>query len=367
MDDQQTHHKTQLEQTSFLALVAAVSVLLGVIVWPFFSPLLWAALAAVMFRPLYRWVLVKVSGRMNAAAGITLLIITFAVLLPALFIGGLVIEEAVTLVAAFQEGEIGVVAWFNTVYGLLPQAARNLIDNSGWTDLAIIQTRVRDLIGESAGLIAQQAVAVGSGALGFFLSFSVGLYVTYFLLRDGKRVSETILSSLPLERSIADRLADRFLSIVRATVKGSLVVGVVQGALGATTFWIAGIPSALLFGVVMAILSLIPAVGTALVWLPAAIYLLAVGEIWQGVFVLFSGALIIGMADNFLRPILVGRDTGIPDWIILVTTLGGIAFAGFSGIVLGPLVAGLFLASWSILQEQRAEGEADIPHSTADY
>lgn len=367
MSDPQTHHKTQLEQISFLALVAAVSILLGVIVWPFFQPLLWAALAAVMFRPLYRWMLVQVRGRMNAAAGITLLIIFFAVLLPALFIGSLVIDEALSVVNAFQRGEFSIVGWFNTIYSALPDSIRNSLETSGWGNLSQIQARVRGLFTESAGIIAQQAVAVGSGALGFFLSFSVGLYISYFLLRDGKRVSETILSSLPLERVIADRLAERFLSIVRATIKGSLVVGLVQGALGAATFWIAGIPSAILFGVVMAILSLIPAVGTALVWLPAALYLLAIGEIWQGLFVLISGTVIIGMADNVLRPILVGRDTGIPDWIILVTTLGGIAFAGFSGIVLGPLVAGLFLASWSILQEQRAEGEADIPHTTADY
>jgi len=117
------------------------------------------------------------------------------------------------------------------------------------------------------------------------------------------------------------------------------------------------VPSALLLGVLMAILALIPAVGTALVWAPVGIWLLVSGEIWQGVFVLGSGFIIISSADNVLRPILVGRDTGIPDWIILVTTLGGLSIAGFAGIVLGPLVAGLFLASWSILQEQRAEDE----------
>ena len=120
---------------------------------------------------------------------------------------------------------------------------------------------------------------------------------------------------------------------------------------------LAGVPSALLLGVLMAILALIPAVGTALVWVPAGIWLIVSGELWAGIFVLGAGAVIISSVDNVLRPILVGRDTGIPDWIILVTTLGGISLAGFSGIVLGPLVAGLFLASWSILQEQRAEDE----------
>jgi predicted PurR-regulated permease PerM len=286
-----------------------------------------------------------------------------------MFVGGLVVEEAAGVVLAFQRGEIDIAAWFNQVYAALPANVRSTIESSGWADLSTVQARVQDIIGESAGLIARQAVAVGGGALGFFLSFGLGLYVTYFLLRDGRAIGQTVLDSLPIERTIADRLSEKFLGIVRATIKGSLVVGLVQGALGATTFWIVGIPSAILFGLVMTILSLLPAVGTALVWLPAAIWLLATGAIWEGIFVFVSGALIIGMADNVLRPILVGRDTGIPDWIILVTTLGGIAAVGLSGVVLGPLIAGLFLASWSILREQRSSagpaGEALLSEEPA--
>lgn len=220
-----------------------------------------------------------------------------------------------------------------------------------------MQARVQEIAGESAGLIANQAISIGGGALGFLLSFTLGLYITFFLLRDGTKIGETILHSAPVDRDIADRLAERFLGIVRAVIKGSGVVGLVQGTLGAITMAIAGVPSALLLGVLMAILALIPAVGTALVWGPVGIILLLSGSVWQGVFVLASGFIVISSADNVLRPILVGRDTGIPDWIILVTTLGGLSIAGFSGIVLGPLVAGLFLASWSILQEQRAEDE----------
>ncbi|QYU66643.1 AI-2E family transporter [Leptolyngbya sp. 15MV] len=198
---------------------------------------------------------------------------------------------------------------------------------------------------------------LAGSALGFVLAFGVGLYATYFLLRDGARIGPAVLDHLPMERAVAERLGERFLIIVRATIKGSVVVGLVQGALGAITFWIAGVPSALLFGVLMAIASLLPAVGPALVWIPVAIYLLATGAIWQGVVVIASGVAVIGLADNLLRPILVGRDTGIPDWVILVTTLGGIAAMGLSGIVVGPLVAGLFIAGWAILREER-EGRA---------
>jgi predicted PurR-regulated permease PerM len=177
----------------------------------------------------------------------------------------------------------------------------------------------------------------------------------FFLLRDGERIGRTLLRTIPVERSISERLADRFLGIVRATIKGSGVVGLVQGVLGGISFLIVGLDSALLFGVLMTIFALVPVIGAGAVYVPVGLWLLVTGAVWQGIFVLVFGFVVISSADNVLRPILVGRDTGIPDWIILVTTLGGISFLGFSGIVLGPLVAGLFLASWSILQEYRDE------------
>ncbi|MBV7258822.1 AI-2E family transporter [Erythrobacter sp. WH158] len=351
------HHTTEIQQVSFLAVVGAVTFLLVWIAWPFATPLLWSALAAIMFQPLYKWVLIKVRGRRNPAAIITLSIIFLAVVLPALWIGTMVVGQALSTIAAFQDDPIDLAAWANQIYGMLPTTVQDMVDESGWNDMSEAQGRLQDLLGESAGMLASSAVSIGSGALSFILSFGLGLYVTYFLLRDGSRIGETILHSAPVEREIADRLAERFLGIVRATIKGSGVVGLVQGTLGGITMAIAGVPSALLLAVMMAILALIPAVGTALVWAPVGVWLLMTGSVWQGVFVLASGFIIISSADNVLRPILVGRDTGIPDWIILVTTLGGLSIAGFSGIVLGPLVAGLFLASWSILQEQRAEDE----------
>lgn len=351
------HHTTELKQISFLLILALVTIMLVLIVWPFATTLLWSALAAIMFQPLYKWSLKKCRGRRNPAAFLSLTIILFAVLLPALWVGTLVVAEALELVNAVRANPIDLAAWADRLYASLPAQLQEVVDESGWSNVSMIQDRVQEIVGESAGIIASQAVSIGGGALGVFLSFGLGLYVMYFLLRDGSRIGETLLHSAPIEREIADRLAQRFLGIVRAVIKGSGVVGLVQGTLGGITMAIAGVPSALLLGVLMAILALIPAVGTALVWAPVGIWLLVSGEIWQGIFVLGSGLIIISSADNVLRPILVGRDTGIPDWIILVTTLGGLSIAGVSGIVLGPLVAGLFLATWSILQEQRAEDE----------
>lgn len=357
MSQAEPNDSSALEHWSFLLILAAVSILLIWVSWPFVGPLMWATLAAIMFQPLYKWSLVKTGGRRNWAAALSLFIIFVAVLLPALWIGSVVLNEAIKLVNRLQADPIDIGAWVNETYALLPADVQRFAAENGFSDFSTIQARLQEILGESAGLIASQALSIGSGALGFVLSFSIGLYVLFFLLRDGSRMGETILHSAPINREIADRLAQRFLGVVRAVIKGSGVVGIVQGTLGGIMLAIAGVPSALLLGVLMAILALIPAVGTALVWAPAGIWLILAGDVWQGVFVLGAGFIIISSVDNVLRPILVGRDTGIPDWIILVTTLGGISLAGFSGIVLGPLVAGMFLASWSILQEQRAEDE----------
>ena len=353
----QPHRTEELQQASFLIILAVVSLLMAVIVLPFAQPLLWAALAAIMFQPLYRSMLRRMRGRRNPAAGVSLLVIVFVVMVPALWIATMVAQQAVVLVTSLQQQPIDLAAMFDSIYGALPKVAQEAIDRSGWADMASAQARVQEVLSESAGMIAGQAVSIGSGALSFFLSFGVALYVMYFLLRDGERIGRTILRAVPVERSIAERLAERFLGIVRATIKGTGVVALVQGALGTITLMIAGVPSALLFGVIMAIFALVPVIGSGAVWVPAGLYLLLTGEYWQGAFVLLTGFFIISSADNVLRPILVGRDTGIPDWIILITTLGGISLVGFSGIVLGPLVAGLFLASWSILREQREEDE----------
>jgi predicted PurR-regulated permease PerM len=360
----QPHRTEELQQASFLIILAVVSLLMAVIVLPFAQPLLWAALAAIMFQPLYRYVLRRMRGRRNPAASLSLLIIFILVLVPAAWIASMVIEQAFVLVTTLQRQPIDLAAWFDSFYTALPKIGRDAVDRSGWADVTMVQTRLQELLTESAGMIATQAVSIGSGALGFFLSFGVALYVMFFLLRDGERIGRTVLCAVPVERAIADRLAERFLGIVRATIKGTGVVALVQGALGYVTLVIAGVPSALLFGVVMAIFALVPVIGSGAVWVPAGIWLLLSGETWQGLFVLLTGFFVISSADNVLRPILVGRDTGIPDWIILITTLGGISLVGFSGIVLGPLVAGLFLASWSILREQRAEDEEAVRQET---
>ncbi len=364
---QGTHHRMtiardRLENGGLILFVVAITVALTLVVSSFLGALLWAALAALLFQPLYRRLVKRWPGRRNVAAALTLLIITVAVVIPALVVASMVVDQATGLYVQLRSGQVDVASYFKQVHDALPHRLQRLLDSSGFNTFERVQAKVSQAVGSSVSTIARQALSIGANAAAWLLAFGVGLYVTFFLLRDGDRIGPAVVRALPLERTIAERLADKFVTVVRATIKGSGVVAVVQGALGAATFAIVGLPAFLLWGVLMAIAALLPAVGPAIIWTPVAVYLLATGAIWQAVVVIASGVLVIGLADNILRPILVGRDTGIPDWLVLVTTLGGIDLVGLSGIVVGPLAGALFITGWRILTEQRL-GVAEEPVS----
>jgi len=169
---------------------------------------------------------------------------------------------------------------------------------------------------------------------------------------------DAVRRAIPLSTMHKRALLETFATVVRATVKGNLVVSVIQGALGGLAFWFLGVSGALLWAVMMAFLSLVPAVGSALVWLPVAIYFLITGNLWQGIALIVYGVLIIGLIDNLLRPMLVGKDTRMPDYVVMITTLGGMAVLGINGFVLGPVVAALFIAVWRIYAMARSD---DVP------
>ena len=196
-----------------------------------------------------------------------------------------------------------------------------------------------------------QLLSVGQGAFQFMLGLGVMLYLTFFLLRDGPALTDRIGEMIPLEESKRHILMERFLAVIRATIKGSLVIAVIQGALGGLVFWALDIRGALLWAVLMGVSSLIPAIGTGFVWVPVALYLLVTGAVTQGVILILCGVFVISMVDNVVRPILVGRDTRMPDYVVLITTLGGLQLFGINGIIIGPLVAALFIAIWSIFSD----------------
>ncbi|MEM1080466.1 MAG: AI-2E family transporter, partial [Pseudomonadota bacterium] len=303
----------RMEQRFFLLLLGLVSVLFLWLIQPFFAPLLWACIIAILFHPVQDWLDQKWGNRPNITALVTLLACVVLVILPVLFLLYQFLQQGVGLYQRIESGEINpqelieqVRTGFPVVQSLFERFDLNL--ESIWeqaASAAVVASR----------FLATNALALGQGTFEFVLKLGIMLYVAFFLLRDGRQLTEQLIATLPLGDERERMLFNKFAEVMRATVKGNLLVAIVQGALGGLIFWILDIPAALLWGVIMAVLSLIPAVGAGLVWLPVAIYLVAVGDWVPGIILTVYGIVVIGLADNILRPILVGRDTKLPDWL----------------------------------------------------
>lgn len=348
--------KLRFEDGGFLVLILLVTLAFLWLMMPYFGAILWGLVTAIVFAPVYRWLIKRMNGHPNFSAASTLLLILALVILPAIFLAISLVQEAATLYTKFQSGQIDLAAIFADLRAALPGWARRLLDSWGLRDFAGLQRTVVSAI--TAGLqgIAARALVFGQGALSFVAALGVMLYLTYFLLRDGDSLGARVKSAVPLRPSIRDALFEHFVVVVRATMKGTVVVAVIQGILGGLIFGILGVEGALLWGLVMGFFSLVPAVGTAIVWVPVAVFMLVAGEVWQGVVLVLFGVFVIGLVDNLLRPILVGQDTRMPDFLVLIATLAGIELFGLNGFIVGPVIAALFLAVWNIITELRGEG-----------
>lgn len=341
----------------FIVFLIVISLAFAWVVTPFFGAILWAIVVTIVFAPVNRFILRKVGGRPNFAAIISLTLVVALVIIPAAFIIYSLINEVSGLVASIQSREIDLAKMGIAVQKGLPLWAKEALERFGFTDLNLMSTRVTSTIDTALRTMAQALLGLGKGAFSFFASLGVMLYVVYFLIRDGDNIAKEIGNRLPLEVNHKTLLLEKFTVAIRATIRGSVIVAMVQGTLGGFIFWLLDIRAAFLGGVLMGILSLVPAVGTGFIWVPVAVYLLAIGATWQGVTLILCGVFLIGMIDNTLRPILVGQDTRMPDYVVLVSTLGGLGIFGLNGFVVGPVVAALFLAAWEIFGAER-QGKA---------
>jgi predicted PurR-regulated permease PerM len=287
-----------------------------------------------------------------------LLVILVIVILPLFLIGLAVANEATGLYQRVSSGEINLQEPLDALRSQVPLAT-NLMDRVG-VDIEEIRQGLSDAAVTVSRYLASQALVIGQNALEFTVMFFVMLYLLFFFLRDGDRLLNTLVRALPLGDVRERLLFSRFAEVSRATIKGTFVVAIVQGTLGGLIFWILGINAAVFWGVLMAVLSLLPAIGSAIIWLPAAIILMVTGSVVKGLVLIVVGTLIIGMVDNVLRPLLVGRDTQMADYLILLTTLGGLAVFGISGFVIGPIIAALFLSVWEMFIEEFGSVD-DVP------
>jgi predicted PurR-regulated permease PerM len=348
-----------LEDKTFLLLIIAVSLAFAWILWPFYGAIFWGTVIAILFAPLYRRLLRSMRQRRTLAALVTVMIVLMIVILPLTLIAALLVQEGLSVYERIQSGELNIVGYFQQVFGALPAWVTNLLDRFGLTNLGLMQERLSSSLMKGSQFVAAQALSIGQNTFDFIVNLFIVLYLLFFLLRDGDDLFKRIKDAIPLHAEQQHDLFNKFTTVIRATVKGNIVVAVVQGALGGLIFWFLGVHAAVLWAVLMAFLSLLPAVGAGLVWLPVATYFLVTGAIWQGVVLIAFGVLVIGLVDNILRPILVGKDTKMPDYVVLISTLGGMAIFGLNGFVIGPVIAAMFIAAWDIFSASRSGTRID--------
>lgn len=319
----------------------------------FFNALLLAAVFSGIVYPLHLWFRKVFGGRNTLASLATLSVSLLSIVIPMILLLGLVAEQALEMADTVQP-------WIEQRLDGPNMAEQEL---PSWVPFRErlepyrenISAKLAEVAGNVGVFLAASLAKLSEGAVLFFLNLFVMLYAMFFFLMSGPSLVEKILSYAPLSPKDKDKMIMVGLSVSRATVKGTLIIGMIQGALGGIGFAVAGIGSAVFWGAVMAVLSVLPGIGATLVWAPAVVYLLISGKMVAALGLLAWSAGVVGSVDNFLRPILVGRDSQMPDLLILLSTLGGLALFGASGLVLGPVLAALFLTVLAIYSDVFAE------------
>jgi len=329
-------------------LLAAVSIAFGLVVWPFVGSIFWSVVLAIVFEPLHARVLVALGQRRTAAALATLAIVVAGVGIPVAIVAALVVRQATGLYAAIASGRIDVGAGMQKAADALPHWLLDALDTLGLGDPGAIRARLVASAGEASRFVAAHLLRLGIDSASFALSVAVVLYLLFFLLRDGRALATRIDRAVPLAGNDKKSLLATFVVVIRATVKGGVVMAVVQGTLGGLVLGGLGVAAPLLWGVVFGLVSMLPAVGAAVLWLPIALYFLVTGAIAKALLLTLFGSVVLTIVDNVVRPLLVGRDTHLPGYVVLISTLGGVAVFGLNGVVIGPVAAAMFVAAWSL-------------------
>jgi predicted PurR-regulated permease PerM len=340
----------KIQNAFFIGLLILVSAAFLGLLSGFFQPIFWAAIVGIIFLPVQQFLERRLGGRATIAAILAVILIFVTVLLPAMLIASAVVSEAAVIYGMIQRGEIDpgiLLRWLEELSPQLIERAESI-----GIDVENLPEKLSAAAIKGTQFIGQLALTAGQNVARFLVLFFLMLYLLFFVLRDGEQMLEALIRALPLGDERERALFAKFAEVSRATIKGTLIIGLVQGFLGGVMFSILGITGAVFWGVVMVILSVLPIVGASIVWIPAAIFLLINGAWIKALVLVIFGAVVIGLLDNILRPLLVGRDTKMPDYIILLSTLGGLSVFGISGFVIGPVIASLFLSVWVMFQEE---------------
>lgn len=354
-----------LRRAAFLLLLALVTVAFFWIISPFFGAVFWAMVLALMFMPVHRRLCALLRGRDTLAALGTLLFCMVIVVVPMIFVVGAMVDEATSFTQRLRTGEFNPRTYFEQIQNALPGWSRDLLGRFGLFNAQDVVDKLTAAVVQGGQALTTRALAIGQNTLMLLVNLGIMLYLLFFFLRDGRDLAQTIRRAVPMQRQHTDFLLSKFATVVRATVKGTVVVALVQGMLGGVAFAFLGIHGAVLWGVVMSVLSLLPAIGAALVWAPVAIYLIATGSMIEGLGLAAWGAGVMGMVDNLLRPILVGKETKLPDYLVLLSTIGGLSIFGVNGFLIGPAIAALFVATWALFSHEEGATPEDAAVAVA--
>jgi predicted PurR-regulated permease PerM len=337
--------KDRFRKGFLLVLVVAVSAAFVAMLRSFLVTILIAAIFSGLAYPLYARLERALRGHRVLASALTVLLALVLVIAPLLAILGVVVNQAIRVTTGIGP----VVERFVNEPTFLDQQLERL---PGFEQIEPyreqILLRAGDIVDTVGSFLVGSLSDATRGTVTFVFHFFILLYTMVFLLMDGPAMLRAVLGHLPLRDDEKQQMTDRFMSVTRATVKGTLVIGIIQGTLSGLAFWVVGVPNSLFWTVVMVVLSILPVIGAALVWVPACIILVATGQVLHGVLLAAFCGLVVGSVDNVLRPRLVGRDTKMHDLVILFSTLGGILAFGPVGFIVGPILAGLFVTSWGI-------------------
>ncbi|WP_234186786.1 AI-2E family transporter [Shinella sp. NM-101] len=340
-------------RVGFIVILTLVTIAFFAVVTPFYSAVLWAVIFAIIFFPVHARIERGLGNHRNFAALASVMACLCLVIVPGLVVLTSLVAQASQIYQRVESGDIDLPGLLKKLEDALPLFVREHIESVSVGGLGQLPEGLASAVLGGGSFFAGRALSLGQSTLAFFLSFGIMLYLLFFLFRDGRVLSRMILRAVPLSDDHTRQFAAKFTSTVRATVRGNVIIAVVQGLIGGIAFWALDLQPALLWGVAMSLLSLLPAVGAALIWIPAAVYLALLGMWWQAVVLTLVGVFVIGLVDNLLRPPLVGQETKLPDYVVLISTLGGIALIGINGFVVGPMVAALFMSAWSIFVAER--------------
>lgn len=333
----------QLQNVFFLAVLFCTT---GLFLWmlgSYLFPVLWAVIITVVFYPVYAW-LFRILKNESAASVLTIAVAALVIVVPIIFVGGLVIRESLGLYQSVQNGITD-----ETMDGFIARIDSVLPVTIDWEQA---EARAREGLAGLTAAITGSLLQYSQFTLGFVAKIGIMLYVLFFMFRYNTVLLDKAAAYLPMNEKYLKLLFERFASTTQAIAQGTLTIAILQGTIGALTLWLVGIGAPVLWGVVMTILSIIPAVGPSFVLVPAGVYLIVTGSLVQGIIVLGVGVVLIGLVDEFLRPLLVGRRAKIPDAIVLLATVGGLSTFGVTGFVIGPVIAAFCLSLWAIFSEK---------------